>query len=190
MISITLKVGEPHEVILRDSFFLMEQATRALFSFPNPYSHVVHNHHLVVKGKEIQPKLDIICEGYWLLNLAPTFGQHMEPPPQISNAKLTKNPTCLEYEVFICYFGWRGSGHHPTLVDTFHPRRLPPNGSQTPSEYEVGNHLGLHEHLWVDDVFNAPSSINFWTNNLNLMNSKFLTHCNDLHILWQMRLYD
>jgi hypothetical protein len=48
MISITLKVGEPHEVILRDSFFLMEQATRALFSFPNPYSHVVHNHHLVV----------------------------------------------------------------------------------------------------------------------------------------------
>ena len=177
MKSITLKVGEPHEVILGDSPFFMEQTTQALVSFPNLSSQVVHNHHLVLKGKKTQPKLDIICEGYCLLNSAPIFGQHIEPHPKTSNAKLTKNPTCLEYEVF----GPHGSGHHPTLVDTFHPPRLLPRGSQTPSEYEVGTHLRLHEHLKVEDVFNAPSSINFWSNNLNLMNSKFLTHCNDLH---------
>ena len=68
---------------------------------------------------------------YWLLNLPPTFGQHMEPPLKTSNANLTKRITCLEYEVFICYFGPHGSGHHPPPGDTFHPRRLPPSGLQT-----------------------------------------------------------
>ena len=121
--------------------------------------------------------------------MAPKFGSRLHLgnswnhlPKLTSNAKLTKNLTYLEYEVLICYFGSHGSGHHPILVDTFHSGRLPPSGSQTPSDYE---HFGLHEHLRVEDVFNAPSSINFLSHNLNLMNSKFVTHCNDLHI-WQI----
>ena len=57
----------------------------------------------------------------------------MEAPPKTSNVNLTKKPTSLEYEVFICYFGQRGSGHCPTPIDTFHSRRLPPSGSQTPT---------------------------------------------------------
>jgi hypothetical protein len=41
----------------------------------------------------------------------------------------------LEYEVFICYFNPHGCGHHLTPVFTFHPCRLPPSGSQPPSNY-------------------------------------------------------
>ena len=32
---------------------------------------------------------------------------------------------------FIYYFGPHDSGHHPTPVDSFHPRRLAPSESQT-----------------------------------------------------------
>jgi hypothetical protein len=34
---------------------------------------------------------------------------------------------------FHIFFDPHGSGHHPTLVDTFHPHRLPPNALQTPN---------------------------------------------------------
>ena len=42
-----------------------------------------------------------ICERHWLPTLAPAFEQHMELPPKRCNANLTKNPTCLGFEVFI-----------------------------------------------------------------------------------------
>jgi hypothetical protein len=45
----------------------------------------------------------------------PPFGQHMKPPPKTSNANLiSKIPTCLEYEVSICYFGPHDSRHWRT----------------------------------------------------------------------------
>jgi hypothetical protein len=100
--------------------------------FPNPSGQVVHNRHLVLRGKT-PPKLVIIFERYWFPNLTPTFEQLMGPPPKQTN--LTNNPTCLEHEVFICYFGPHGSGHHPTLVDTLHSHRLPPSESQTQLQY-------------------------------------------------------
>lgn len=50
----------------------------------------------------------------------------MESPRKTSNVNLTKKRTYLEYEIFICYLV------HPTLVDTFHPCRLLPSGSQNP----------------------------------------------------------
>ena len=43
----------------------------------------------------------------------------MELPPTTSDANVTKNPTCLEHEVFIRCFGPHGSGHRFTRVDTF-----------------------------------------------------------------------
>jgi hypothetical protein len=46
--------------------------------------------------------MGIIWKRYWLLTLAPEFKQRMELSPKISNANLSKNPTCLEYEIFIC----------------------------------------------------------------------------------------
>jgi hypothetical protein len=49
----------------------------------------------------------------------------MGPPSKTNNANLTKIPTCLENEVFICYFGPHDHGHHPTQVA----------GLQTPAEY-------------------------------------------------------
>ena len=109
--------------------FFMEQATCALIFFLDPSSQGVHNHHLVLRGKYPTQ----IGHHMWKIpapKLAPTFGQHMEPPPQPSNANVTKNPTYLRYEIFICYFGLHDSGHHPTQ-NTFHSRRLPPHGSQT-----------------------------------------------------------
>ena len=76
--------------------------------FPNPSGQVVHDLHLVLRIKN-PPKFGTIRERYWLLNLAHVFGQHMKPPPKTSNANLiSKNPTCLEYEVSICYCGSGG----------------------------------------------------------------------------------
>ena len=49
--------------------------------FPISSDQVMQNHHLVPKVKN-PPKLGIICERYWLLNLAPAFEQHMETPQQ------------------------------------------------------------------------------------------------------------
>lgn len=74
----------------------MEQAACALIFSKS--GQVVHDCHLVLRGKA-PPKLGIICQRYWLLNLAPTFGQLMGPHPKTSYSKLT---TCQKYEVFIC----------------------------------------------------------------------------------------
>ena len=74
----------------------------------------MHNHHLVLKEKKTHPNW-----ASYVKDIALTFELHMKPPPKASNANLTQNPTCLEYEVFIWYFGPHGSGHHPTLIDAF-----------------------------------------------------------------------
>ena len=67
---------------LGDFSFFMEQATCALiFLLPNPFGQVMHNHHLVLRGKT-PPKLGIICERYELLNLALTYRQLMGSPPK------------------------------------------------------------------------------------------------------------
>ena len=83
--------------------------------------------HLPLKAR--RGVFNVPYDRYWLLN-ASTFWQLMRSPPKTSNANLIKNPTCLEHEVFICYFDSHGSGHHLTQVDTFHPHKLPPSGSQ------------------------------------------------------------
>jgi hypothetical protein len=100
------------------------------------------------KGRKNLPKLSIM----WKI-LALIFGQIMGPPFKTSIANLTKNPTCLEYDAFIYYFGPHDSEHHPTSVDTFHPHRLPPNGPHTPSKYWVAWHpfrvaWALHAKSW------------------------------------------
>ena len=115
--------------ILGDFPFFMKWATCALIFSKSKRSSCAQPPPCS-KGKE-PPKLGIICERHWLLILAPPFGQHMKTPSKTSNANLTNNPTCLEYEVFICYFGPHGGEHHPTPVDTFHPCGLPPSGLQT-----------------------------------------------------------
>ena len=133
MKTITLEIGRTTCDYFGRLLLFMEQATCALHFFPNPYGQVVHNSHLVLR-KKTPPKLDIICERYWFLNLA--LEQHMQLPPTTNNANLSKNPTWLEYEGFICYFDpQHGSGHHRTIMNTFPPRRLLPTGSQTPIEY-------------------------------------------------------
>ena len=118
----------PHEVFWEIfPFSWTEQHVHSFF--PNPSTQVVHDHHHVLREKPLPNCTS--CGRYWLLNFAPPFGQRMKPPSKTSNANLTTNPTCLEYEVFICYFGPHGSEDHPTPVHTFHPCGLPPSGSQT-----------------------------------------------------------
>ena len=56
--SITLKVERSHEDILGYSLFDWDYATCALdffFFLPNPFNEVVHNCHLVLKGKNTHP---------------------------------------------------------------------------------------------------------------------------------------
>ena len=72
--------------------------------------------------------------------------------PFKKNNSKRRNPTCLEYEAFICYFNPHDNGHNLALVDAFHPRRLPPSGLQTALEYYVMTHFGLHEHLKVKTI--------------------------------------
>ena len=89
------------------------------------------------------------------LNLALTFGQHIEPAPKTSNANLTRNRTCLEYEVFICYFGPHDNGcNHPTPVDTFLACRLPPRGPWNPIKIFIGDDL-----FWVAWAFKNSVNI-------------------------------
>jgi hypothetical protein len=125
-----LKLEGPHEVIFGYLPFFMKQATCTLiFS----WIHLVKLCTTVTLswGEKNPTQIEHYMWKILALNLARTFGQHMEPPPKTSNANLTKNHACLEYEVFIYYFGPHANGQHPTLVDTFHPCRLPPSGSQT-----------------------------------------------------------
>ena len=48
------------------------------------------SHHLVQRGKGKPPKLGIICESYWLLDLAPKFEQHMKPPLKTKQCQFNK----------------------------------------------------------------------------------------------------
>ena len=125
---------------------------------PHLFNQVMHNHHLVRRVKT-PTKLGIICERYWLLNLALTCGQLMRPPLKTSNVELTKILHAWNSR-FLCYFGPHDSGHHPTPVDTFHPRRLPPNGLQTPSNIRWRPISGLHQHRKVNDVTNVGYIVN------------------------------
>ena len=125
MKSVILKVGGATRGHCR-RFPLFHGASNMCTNFfPNPCSQVVHNYHTTLRGKRKRKpsKLGIICERYWLLKFSPNFDfafeQHMETPSKTSNANLTKNPTCSECEIFICYLGPHGSGHHSILVDTF-----------------------------------------------------------------------
>jgi hypothetical protein len=80
---VTLKVGRAHEVIEGDFPFVKEQATCALgLFFSNPSSQVVHNRHLVLRGKKEKEKriTQIGHYKYCILNLAHAFEQHLEPP--------------------------------------------------------------------------------------------------------------
>ena len=85
----------------------------------------------------------------------------MKPPPQHKQFQTSKILACLECEVFICYFGTSGSGHHHAPIDTFHPHRLPPSESQAPLENKVATHFGLHEHLRANEnvIFTKQSHL-------------------------------
>ena len=96
--------------------------------FPNPFSEVVHNYHLVLKEynlfiKKKPPKPDIICERYWLLIW-------------IAHGTASQNKQCQT-----------NKKHHPTPIDTFYPRRLP-LGSQTHLNIRWWP-IWLHEHSKV-----------------------------------------
>ena len=59
---VTLKVGGPHEVIFGRFLFLHGVSNMCANVFlPNSSRQVMHNRHLVIRGKEIPPKLGIIC---------------------------------------------------------------------------------------------------------------------------------
>ena len=122
MKSVALKVGGPHDVIF-GRFPLFHGASKMCANcFPNPSGQVVNNHYLILRGKfYTPPKLGIVCDKI----LTPKFGSYIwathGTTSQNKQCQSKNNiPTCLEYEVFICYFDSHGSGHHPTLVDTFH----------------------------------------------------------------------
>ena len=66
------KLEGPHEVILGEFPLFMLQVTYVL---PNAYDQVVHNRHLVLRGKKPASKLGIICEGYWFLHLGNTWNR-------------------------------------------------------------------------------------------------------------------
>ena len=102
--------------------FFIEQATCTLvFFLPNPSGQVVHNHHLVLRGKK---NTHSYWHHMWKIT-SPKFASYIwaahVTASQNKQYQPNKNVTCLEYEVFICYFGPHGSGHQPTPVDTFHP---------------------------------------------------------------------
>ena len=104
---------------------------RTHFFSPNPSGQVMHNCHLVHEVEIPEPNWTsyVKANGFWFWVLH--FGQCLELPSKTNDANLTKNSICLEFEVFICYFDPHDRGHHPTPVDAFHPRGLPPCRSQT-----------------------------------------------------------
>lgn len=89
---------------------------------PNPSSQVVHNCHLILKEKKTHQ-----IRHHMLNTLAPKFGSYDWAPHgtasqnQAMPNQQKQNPTSLECDVYACYFGTHGSGHHPILVDTFLP---------------------------------------------------------------------
>ena len=68
----------------------------------------------------------------WLYLHFTHIGQLIGPPPKTCHSKPPKNPTCLEYGFYICYFGPHDSGQHPKPLHTFHLHKLPRSGSQIP----------------------------------------------------------
>ena len=115
------KVEGPHEVILWDFPFLMEQATCALISFLfqiHPVKLYMHNHHLILRGKNPTQ----VGHHMWKI-LASKFWSYiwatLATASKNKQCQLNKKSTCLEFVVFICYFGSHGSGHQPTVVGTF-----------------------------------------------------------------------
>lgn len=91
-------------------------------------SQYVHYYHLVDREMP-HSRWPIICERYWLIDLALTFKQFMQPPPKISDSKLKQILVGLEYEIFICYLGRYGTSENIILC------RLPPNDFSILIEY-------------------------------------------------------
>ena len=86
---ITLKVGGHKRSVWKIFHVSMLEGTCRLHFFLNSSRQGVQNCHIVLRGKT-PPKLGIVCERYWLLNLEITFEQHMELPPKTNSANLTK----------------------------------------------------------------------------------------------------
>lgn len=73
--------------------------------------------------------------------------QYAQWPPHRSIAKssianLSKNPSYLECEFFLDNFFPRGSRHHPSPIDSFHPIDFH-LVEQSPSKFQVATHFGL-----------------------------------------------
>jgi hypothetical protein len=71
--------------------------------YPIPPGQVVHNRQLALR-KKYPTKLGIICERYWLLNLVPKFGQHMESPPKHKQCQPNKTSNMLKVWGFYILF--------------------------------------------------------------------------------------
>ena len=109
---------------------LFSKSIRSICAQPSPCSKGNKE-----KEKEELSKLGTICGRYWFLNWAHIFEQH-ETASQNKQCQPKNKPHILGVCRIICYYGPHGSAHHPTPLDTFfHPRRLPPRGSQTQVEY-------------------------------------------------------
>ena len=88
MKSVTLKVKEPHEVMLEDFLFFMEQATCALvFFFLLKTIQLSYAQQSPCPKEEKNPTQ--FGHHMWKI-LAPTFGQHMEPLPKHKQCQTNK----------------------------------------------------------------------------------------------------
>jgi hypothetical protein len=125
------KLEGPHEVILGDFPFFMVLTTCALIFFPNPPGQVVHNHHLVLRER------NPIQDGHHMWNIlalefcsyiSATHGTASKNKEHLPNKKIMH---VWGMRFLYVIFGPHGSGHHPTPINTFHLRRLPPRESQT-----------------------------------------------------------
>jgi hypothetical protein len=102
------KLEGPHEVILGDIPFFMEQATCALI-FSKSIQSSCAQLSPCLKGKNPTQ----IGHHMWKI-LAPKFGQHTKPPPKNKKCQPNRKSHMLGVWEFICYFGPHGIGHHPT----------------------------------------------------------------------------
>ena len=146
MKSVILKVGGSHEAIF-GRFSLFHGASNMCTNcFPNPSGQVVHKHHLGLRGKKPHSN----CASY-----VKDIGSYIQTThgstSQIKQMPTSqKCPTCLEYEAFICYFGPRDCGHHPTHSTCLPCMQISTQGVANPSRYQVATHFSLHERLRVN----------------------------------------
>jgi hypothetical protein len=128
---VTFKVGGPDEAIF-GRFPRFHGANNMCTNFYQIHTIKLCTTFTLSYGKKTPPKLGIICERL----LAPKFGSYIWAAHGTTSQNKQSQPNKKSYMVggyegFICNFGPHGSGHHSTLVDTFHPCRLPPSELQT-----------------------------------------------------------